>query len=103
MPGLLVRELILDKLGFKQIDLARAMGISNVRIHHILNGKAPITPNIALRLGAVTSTDPAYWARLQLDYALFRKEQELSAILAQLPVLGVPVAAPSYPSNDGDA
>jgi addiction module HigA family antidote len=87
LPGLLVRQLVLDNLGIKPIELARAMGISNVRVHHILNGKAPITANVALRLGVVTATDPAFWAKAQLDYALHGKRQELSATLEMLPVL----------------
>jgi addiction module HigA family antidote len=88
LPGSLIRQ-ILKRTKVKQAELARAMGISTVRISQLING-ARITPEMALRLGRVTSTAPDYWLRLQNDYDLFIEARRLAETLQQLPVLQQP-------------
>ena len=84
MPGAVVRHQILKRLGIRQSDLARAMGISTVRVNHIVMGKAPITVEAALRLGKATNTDPEYWLALQTAYSLHRARRRLARTLEKL-------------------
>jgi len=74
-------------MGLRQSDLARAMGISTVRLNQIINGHAPITPEMALRLGKVTGTEPEYWLSLQSDLDLFDARVRLGERLDSLPTL----------------
>ena len=87
LPGLVLRHQILKPRGLMQAELARAMGLSSVRISQIMNGRAPITVETALRLGQVTGTEPEYWIRLQTDYDLFHAKKRLAPILGELPKL----------------
>lgn len=87
LPGSVLRHQILNRMRLKQAELARAMGVSAVRINHIVNGKAPITPSMALRLAHATNTEAEYWLSLQASFDLFEARERLSGTLEQLPKL----------------
>lgn len=84
LPGDVVRQRILRSLGIKQTDLARAMGVSPVRINQILRGRRPISIEMALRLGKVTGTSPDYWLRLQHKFDIFHARERLATELNML-------------------
>jgi addiction module HigA family antidote len=73
--------------GITQSDLARAMGVSRVRVNQIVRGHAPITTEMALRLGKVTGTSPEYWLGLQREFDLARAGRRLASKLSKLPEL----------------
>lgn len=84
LPGHVLRHQVVKRFRVTQASLARAMGISQARVNQILKGHAPITANVATRLGKVTSTDPAYWLELQTQYDLYRVSRELRDTLDKL-------------------
>lgn len=84
VPGSVVKEQVLHRMNVSQADLARAMGLSTVRISQLVNGHAGITVETALRLGQVTDTEPEYWLGVQTAYDLFEARQRLSSTLAKL-------------------
>ena len=49
-PGEFLRE-TLDELGLTQAALAEAIGVSPMRVSHVLKGDRPVTAELALRLG----------------------------------------------------
>lgn len=72
-PGLLLKEYI-D--GYKMIDIAERLGISRITLSRIVNGKAAITPEMALRLSHLLSnTTPNLWLNMQNAYDLWQLEQ----------------------------
>ena len=60
------------------------MGISKVRISQIVNGHAPISTEMALRLAKVTRTSPEEWLTLQMAYDLYRTRERLKSQLDRL-------------------
>ncbi len=84
LPGAVLRHQILKRLAIRQADLAHAMGVSTVRINHIVMGKAPITVEMALRLGKVTNTAPEYWLALQTEYSLHHARRRHARMLEKL-------------------
>ena len=84
LPALIVQREILDRYDITQADLVRLTGISSVRISHLLNGKNRISAEVALLLGKVTKTDPAYWMDLQSRYDLSQKFKELHGSLDKM-------------------
>jgi addiction module HigA family antidote len=68
-PGEFLRE-VLEELGVSQTDFARALGVSKMRISHIVRGARPVTAEIALLLGKALGQTPDYWLNLQMDYDL---------------------------------
>jgi addiction module HigA family antidote len=72
-PGEGLREDVLAPLGLSITETAKALGISRKTLSEIVNGKSPITPDIAVRLERAFSTPPAeMWLRLQAAYDLRR-------------------------------
>lgn len=68
-PGLFLNE-ILETLDFKQSVFARRIGVSPMRISHILKGSRPVTAELALLFGKAFQQSPQYWLNLQMDYEL---------------------------------
>ena len=72
-PGEGLRDDVLVPLGLSVTETAKALGISRKTLSEIVNGKSPITPDIAVRLERAFSNPPAeIWLRLQAAYDLRR-------------------------------
>jgi addiction module HigA family antidote len=63
-PGEFLRE-ILDDMALTQSAFAEAIGVSPMRVSHVLKGQRPITAELALRLGLALRQTPQYWLNLQ--------------------------------------
>jgi addiction module HigA family antidote len=63
-PGVYLKEL-LDELKLSQYRLGRELGVPAMRINHVVNGKRPVTAELALRLGRYFGQSPRYWINLQ--------------------------------------
>lgn len=68
-PGEFLRE-ILEELALTQTAFADALGVSPMRVSHVLNGDRPVTAELALRLGKALGQTPQYWLNLQSSYDL---------------------------------
>lgn len=75
-PGVFLRE-ILEEHGITQVELAKASGISPMRVSHVINGTRPITAELALRFARVFGQTPQYWLNLQSLYDLEKAERSL--------------------------
>jgi addiction module HigA family antidote len=73
-PGEFLKE-ILDELGISQAEFARAVGLSTMRISHVINGKRPVTAEMALLFGKTFGQTPQYWINLQGAYDLKTAEK----------------------------
>ena len=77
-PGVYLQEL-LDELELSQHQLAQAVGVSPMRISHLVRGQRPVTAELALRLGRYFGQSPRYWVNLQSRYDLDGAEDTLGA------------------------
>jgi addiction module HigA family antidote len=68
-PGEFLAE-ILTEHGISQADFARAIGVSAMRVSHIIKGARPVTAELALRFGQAFGQSPEYWLNLQTAYDL---------------------------------
>ncbi len=71
-PGEILRDIYLKPLGVTIARAARAMGVSRKHISAVVNGRASISPEMAVRLAAALGTDPEIWINLQSQYDLWR-------------------------------
>ena len=77
-PGNLLKHDSMIPLGLTVTETAKALGISRKTLSEIINGKSPITPDIAVRLERAFTNPPAdMWLRLQAAYDLRRAERRL--------------------------
>lgn len=83
-PGELLREDVMPALGRTRAEIARLLGVSRQTLHSILTERAPVTPEMALRLGKLCGNGPDLWLALQSRYDLERlreaKRSEIDAI-----------------------
>ena len=86
-PGEMLLEEFLKPLGISQVDFARRIGVSYVRLNAVINGRRGATPNTALRLEKATGMDADFWLGLQADWDLWHELQspEAGPSLAHLP------------------
>jgi len=70
-PGEVIRSLCLDPLGLSVTDAAEGLGVSRKTLSAILNGRAGISPEMALRLSMAFDTSPESWLNQQAQYDLW--------------------------------
>ncbi|MEO6322885.1 MAG: HigA family addiction module antitoxin, partial [Polaromonas sp.] len=87
-PGEFLRE-TLDELGLSQAAFAEALGISPMRVSHLLKGVRPVTAELALRLGIALGQTPQYWLNLQTSYDLKMAQAEMKDSLRLVRALAV--------------
>ena len=82
-PGELLQEILHDR-GMSQAALARAIGISPMRISHVIREERAVTAELALRLGRAFGQSPQFWLNMQCDYDLKLAEREWKADLRKV-------------------
>lgn len=70
-PGEILRELYLAPLGITITQAATALGVTRKHVSSIVNGRAPVTPDMALRLAVAFGTEPELWVNMQSQYDLW--------------------------------
>ena len=74
-PGEVVRELCLNALGLSVTRTAVALGISRKCFSEFLNGKAGVSPEMAIRLSIAFNTTPESWLLQQIHYDLWKAKK----------------------------
>jgi addiction module HigA family antidote len=69
-PGEVLRELCLEPLGLSVTEAATALGVSRKTLSSIVNGRAGISPEMAVRLSLAFGTSSESWLNQQLQYDL---------------------------------
>ncbi|MBS4095885.1 MAG: HigA family addiction module antidote protein [Sulfuricella sp.] len=72
-PGEVLREWFPE--GMTVTEAAEQLGVSRVTLSKILNGKAGVTADMALRLAAWLGTSPNVWIDMQSAWELWQAEQ----------------------------
>jgi len=75
-PGELLKEDVLPGLGMTVTEAANQLGITRVAFSRIINGRAGISSDMALRLAAWLDTTPESWLNMQVAYDLWQAEQK---------------------------
>ena len=75
-PGEILRDLCLEPLELSVTEAAAALDVSRKTLSAILNGRAGISPEMALRLSIAFDTTPESWLSQQAQYDLWNVRQE---------------------------
>jgi antitoxin HigA-1 len=76
-PGAFLREIVVPALPIAKAEFARTLGISRQSLYDILGERQPVTPGMAVRLGAVFETSAASWLNMQTAYDLWHAKHEV--------------------------
>jgi len=74
-PGEVIRELCLELLDLSVTEAAKALGVSRKTISAILNERAGISPEMAVRLSIAFDTTAESWLNQQTQHDLWNVEQ----------------------------
>lgn len=74
-PGEVLKSLCLEPLGVTITEAAEALGVSRKTLSAILNGRAGISPEMAVRLSIAFNTSAESWMNQQVQYDLWHAEQ----------------------------
>lgn len=85
-PGVILAD-ALEALGLKIAPAARHLGISRQLLHNIINGKAAVTANMAVRIGRLCGNGPDLWANMQTGYDIWHAKKALAKELKKIPNL----------------
>ena len=82
-PGLSVRHDCIESLGLTITGAARALGVTRQALNNLVNCKAAISPEMAIRLDKAFGGGADTWLRLQAAYDLAQAEKHASKIKVQ--------------------
>lgn len=88
-PGEFLRE-ILEDLGLSQAEFSRKIGVSAMRISHVVTGARPVTAELALLFGKAFGQSPQYWLNLQDAYDLGIAHRSIGRRLRAVKELTIP-------------
>ncbi len=74
-PGEILRELCLAPLGLSVTEAAESLGVSRNTLSAILNGRAGIRPEMAIRLSIAFNTTAESWLQQQMHHDLWLAER----------------------------
>lgn len=69
-PGEILKEDVLEPLDLTVTEAAERLGITRPNLSRVLNGKAGISPDLALRLERAGASTAKFWMNLQANYEL---------------------------------
>lgn len=79
-PGEILQELYLEPLNLSVTSASEKLLISRPNLSAILNGRAGISPLMALKLAKAFNTSPQLWVNLQSSYDLWHASQNTEVI-----------------------
>lgn len=74
-PGEVLREDVIAPLGLSVTDAADRLAMSRVALSRVLNGKAGISPDLAVRLEQAGAGTAQAWVAMQANYDLWQALQ----------------------------
>ena len=82
-PGEILLHDFMDPLGLSQSALAKAIGVTPMRVSQIVRGHRAITVDTALRLSRYFGTRPVWWLDLQTYHDLEVAADDLELCIAR--------------------
>lgn len=83
-PGEVLRELCFEPLGLSVTQAAEALGVSRKTLSAILNCRAGISPEMAIRLSKAFGTSAESWMSQQVQYDLWLAERTMGDVKVQV-------------------
>ena len=79
-PGRIIKNACLVPLGLSVTAGADALGVTRVALSRVVNGRAGVSPEMAVRLAKAFGSTTEAWLKMQLAYDLARIERRAGQI-----------------------
>jgi addiction module HigA family antidote len=88
-PGHTLRDQVIAPLGFSVSEAAQKLGMSRTALSRVINGKAGISADLAIRLEMAGISTARFWTALQTEYDLaqarLHKQPPIARLMPELP------------------
>jgi len=74
-PGIVLRELFMEERKLTITELAKGLGMTRANVSAVVNGRAGISPEMAVKLSAAFGNSATFWTNLQTNYELRHAER----------------------------
>ena len=81
-PGEVLREDVIKPLGLTVTEAARHLGVTRKTLSALINCKAAMSPEMAVRIGKATKTSPESWLYMQAKLDLWNAQQKPAKVEA---------------------
>lgn len=78
-PGEMLKEDVLPALALTVTEAAEQLGVSRVAFSRVINGRAAISAELAIRLAQWLGGSAEIWLSTQMQYDLWQAEQKSTA------------------------
>ena len=77
-PGEILREDYLKERGLTVTEVAQGLGVARGNLSAILNGRAGISPEMAVKLSEAFGNSTQFWVNLQKNYEVWYAERKVN-------------------------
>ena len=87
-PGEVLADTVLRKdRGISVTEFAKALGVSRVALSRVVNGRAAVSAELAIRLAAALGGSAESWLNMQIAYDLWHAEKRRRPKIERLRVV----------------
>jgi addiction module HigA family antidote len=79
-PGGIVRRQCLDPLDLTVTEAAKGLGVTRQALSDLVNGKAGISIDMAIRLSKAFGSSPETWLGMQMAYDLWQAREQVRSL-----------------------
>jgi addiction module HigA family antidote len=87
-PGEVLRDGVFTGTDISIVEFSKRIGVTRVALSRVLNGKAAISPEMALRLADALGGSAESWLHMQANYDLWKERQKPRPTIERLPING---------------
>jgi antitoxin HigA-1 len=90
-PGLILRDTVLREDGGISVkEFAEKLGMTRTAISRVVNGKAAVSPELAIRLAALLNVTARSWLTMQVEYDLWQLRNKRRPKIRRLAGVDIP-------------
>lgn len=83
-PGAVLKDAVIDALGITIKEAAAHLDVDRVTLSRLINGKAALSVEMALRLSKAMNTSPDVWLGMQQAYDLWHAKHKATLNLSRI-------------------
>jgi addiction module HigA family antidote len=83
-PGEVLRDGVFRDTGITVTEFANRLGVTRVALSRVLNGRAAISAEMAVRLGAALGGSAESWLTMQANYDLWQARRKLGRQVSRI-------------------
>ena len=79
-PGFVLKHDVIEPLNLTVTETARRLGVARKTLSEFINGRANLSPEMAIRIGRATGTTPESWLNMQTKLDLWLAQQHAPSV-----------------------